>query len=51
MLGKFKLELTDRLDLELLLIWDRIKYPAILADGATPLSNDYQLVLGVGYEF
>jgi Protein of unknown function, DUF481 len=51
MLGKFKLELTDRLDLKLSLIWDRIKYPATLADGTTPLSNDDQLVLGVGYEF
>jgi putative salt-induced outer membrane protein YdiY len=51
MIGTLANELVDSLDLEVSLIWDRVASPAPTADGTTPKSNDYQLILGVGYSF
>jgi putative salt-induced outer membrane protein YdiY len=51
MIGTLESELTDSLDLNLSLVWDRIAKPATNADGTTPKPNDYQLILGVGYNF
>lgn len=51
MIGAIKIDLTDRLNLNVSLIWDRISKPATDAQGVTPLPNDYQLVFGIGYDF
>ncbi len=39
------------LDLEITFIWDRIEDPRPDEDNVTPQKNDFQLILGVSYEF
>jgi len=51
MIGAFSFDLTDSLDLNLSLVWDRIADPATTADGSIPRPNDYQLIFGIGYQF
>ena len=36
MIGTFEMELTDALDLDLSLVWDRINSPRANADGSVP---------------
>jgi len=44
-------EILPDLDLDLSLIWDRVQDPRPDADGIVPQRDDYQLVVGIGYEF
>jgi putative salt-induced outer membrane protein YdiY len=51
MIGTFAIELTDSLDLDLSLVWDRIEKPRPDADGTLPKQDDYRLIVGIGYDF
>lgn len=51
MIGAFGVDLTDALDFNLSLVWDRIEEPQANADGSTPKQDDYRLILGLGYDF
>lgn len=45
------LELTQRFDLDVALVWDRIAHPKVGADGAEPKPDDFRLVVGLGVDF
>jgi putative salt-induced outer membrane protein YdiY len=51
MIGTFAIELTDSLDLDLSLVWDRIEKPRPDESGTVPKQDDYRLIIGVGYDF
>jgi hypothetical protein len=51
MVGALEIELTDSLDLDLSLIWDRIEEPQRDADGILPEQDDWRYVVGLGWEF
>lgn len=51
MIGTFEIELTDSLDLDLSLVWDRIQSPRPNADGSVPRQDDYRMIVGIGYDF
>jgi hypothetical protein len=51
MIGTFEPELTDALDFDLSLVWDRINKPRANADGTVPEQDDYRLIVGIGYDF
>jgi putative salt-induced outer membrane protein YdiY len=51
MIGTFAVELTDSLDLDLSLVWDRIEKPRRDENGTVPQQDDYRLIIGVGYDF
>ena len=51
MVGGLEIELTDSLDLDLSLIWDRIEEPQRDADGVLPEQDDWRYVVGLGWEF
>ena len=51
MIGTFEMELTDALDFDLSLVWDRINSPRANADGSVPEQDDYRVIVGVGYDF
>ncbi len=44
-------DLMADLDLDISIIWDRVQDPRPNADGIVPLQDDYQLIVGLGYEF
>jgi len=43
-------ELTDNLDFDISLIWDRIQHPTKTSDGATPERDDFKLIFGLGLD-
>ena len=45
-----ELELTDAIDLNVSLIWDRTGSPAADSDGNTPDQDDFRLIFGLGLE-
>ena len=51
MIGTFEMELTDALNFDLSLVWDRINEPRANADGSVPKQDDYRVIVGVGYDF
>lgn len=51
MVGGLAIELTDSLDVELSLIWDRIEAPQRDAAGVLPEQDDWRYVVGLGWEF
>jgi putative salt-induced outer membrane protein YdiY len=51
MIGTIEFELTDSLDFDLSLVWDRINKPQANADGTFPEQDDYRLIVGIGYDF
>jgi len=51
MIATFDMDLTDALDFNLSFVWDRIKDPQANADGSVPERDDYQIILGLGYDF
>jgi putative salt-induced outer membrane protein YdiY len=51
MIGTFEMELTDALDFNLSLVWDRINKPRANADGSVPQQDDYRVIFGIGYDF
>ena len=44
-------EITKILDLDITMIWDRIKDPQADSDGVAPFQDDYRLVTSFGWEF
>ena len=44
-------DLTKDLDLDVSFVWDRVQDPQPAADGITPKQDDFQLIIGIGYEF
>lgn len=44
-------DLTKDLDLDVSFVWDRVQDPQPAADGVTPKQDDFQLIVGIGYEF
>jgi hypothetical protein len=44
-------DLISDLSLDITFIWDRVGDPQPAADGTVPQKDDYQLVVGVAYEF
>lgn len=44
-------ELTDLLDLDVSLTWDRVEAPQPDADGVVPKKDDLRLAVGIGVEF
>lgn len=51
MMGGLEIELTDSLDLDLSVMWDRIEEPQPDADGLVPEQDDWRYVVGLGWEF
>ena len=51
MVPELEIELTDWLDLDLSLIWDRIQDPQAEADGDVPEQDDYYFIVALGIEF
>lgn len=51
MMGGLQIELTDSLDLDFSVIWDRIQEPQRDADGVQPERDDWRYVVGLGWEF
>jgi hypothetical protein len=44
-------ELTDKLDLDISAIWDRIAHPAVDDTGVEPEQNDFRFLLGLAYSY
>jgi hypothetical protein len=44
-------DIISDLHLDITFIWDRVGHPQPTADGSVPKKDDYQLVVGVAYEF
>ena len=44
-------DLTGDLDLDVSLVWDRVQDPEPAADGTVPSKDDFQLIVGISYEF
>ena len=44
-------DLISDLDLDVSLVWDRVQDPEPAADGTVPNKDDFQLIVGVSYEF
>lgn len=44
-------EITESLDFDITMIWDRTEDPKENEDGLVPLQDDTRLTLGIGYEF
>ena len=49
-IGTVETELTDLLDFDVSLVWDRIQYPAKTASGITPDKDDFKLLVGLSFE-
>ncbi len=47
----FESEIIGSLDFDVSFIWDRISNPTVAEDGTIPFKDDYQLILGIGYEY
>ncbi|MEJ2515645.1 MAG: DUF481 domain-containing protein [Gammaproteobacteria bacterium] len=51
MTGGLEIELTDQLDLEFSIVWDRIEDPQPDEDGVIPEKDDWRYIVGLGWEF
>ena len=51
LLSKLKHDFYKDFDLAITLIWDKIENPTKREDGSIPEKDNYQLLLGLGYEF
>ncbi len=51
MIGTFEVELTNALDLDLSLVWDRIEEPQPNADGTVPEKDDWRFIFAIAYDF
>jgi len=47
----FETEVTSLLDFDITFVWDRIKYPRPDAEGNVPESDDFRLIVALGFEF
>ena len=44
-------DLISDLDLDISIVWDRVEDPQPAEDGTVPEQDDFQLIVGVSYEF
>jgi hypothetical protein len=44
-------DLISDLDLDISFVWDHVQDPQAASDGSVPQKDDYQLIVGVSYEF
>ncbi|WP_455207247.1 DUF481 domain-containing protein [Kaarinaea lacus] len=44
-------DLISDLELDISFVWDRVQDPQPAADGTVPKKDDFQLIVGIGYEF
>jgi hypothetical protein len=44
-------DLISDLDLDVTFVWDRVGNPEPAADGTVRKKDDYQLIVGISYEF
>ena len=51
MITTLESDLISHLDLDISLVWDRVQDPEPAADGTVPNKDDFQLIVGIGYEF
>lgn len=51
MIATFENEITDNLDFDISLIWDRISQPITGDDGVTPEPDDYRIMIGISYTY
>ena len=42
-------EITDRLDFDVSVVWDRVDSPVQAADGSFPEQDDFRILIGLGY--
>jgi len=47
----FEFELQNDFELDVLVYWDRVAEPVATTTTVVPQSNDYRLVLSLGYDF
>ena len=50
-LATLETEITDILDFDISVVWDRTEKPTARADGSIPEKDDYQLIFWVGVDF
>ena len=43
-------EITDKLDFDVSLVWDRVRSPVPDENGETPEQDDFRLMIGLGYD-
>jgi hypothetical protein len=43
-------ELTDKLDFDVTMVWDRVKSPVQAEDGSFPEQDDFRILIGLGYD-
>ena len=51
LLTKVSTEFIKDFDLEVSLVWDRVRDPQPAADGTVPSQDDFQMIFGIAYEF
>lgn len=51
LLSTLTLDLVDDFDLDLSFVWDRTERPQAASDGSVPEQDDFQFIVGLGYEF
>jgi putative salt-induced outer membrane protein YdiY len=51
MIAGFSFDLTDYLNMDVSMVWDRTEKPQRNADGTLPEQDDYRLIFGLGYDF
>jgi hypothetical protein len=44
-------DFVSDLDIDISFVWDRVQNPQPTADGTVPEKDDFQLIVGIGYEF
>lgn len=50
-IATLEVELTDLLDFDISVVWDRTQNPRPRTDGSTPKQDDFQTIFGVGVDF
>jgi putative salt-induced outer membrane protein YdiY len=50
-IGTLETEITDAIDFDISLVWDRVQKPTPRADGTIPKKDDFQLIFTVGVDF
>ena len=43
-------EITDNLDFDVSLVWDRVRSPVPDENGVTPEQDDFRFLIGLGYD-
>jgi putative salt-induced outer membrane protein YdiY len=51
MVTAFEFEITSLLDFDIQWVWDRIEDPRQNSDGSFPESDDFRLIVGIGFDF